>query len=125
MDWAGVIAHNSAALKANVDTLFAMLGLAGGLSVTQISRAVHRLVLRSLRPTESAVAGHGQFELRRQSPDRLVLNRVVTNTAYASDASNAANDNHKLESPSLHHSLHRHHLQYRAPPFRTRLPSTP
>jgi hypothetical protein len=75
MDWVGDVDHNSAAVK-----------------------AIRCVVLHFLRPTESAVAGHGQFEPRRQSPDRLILNRVVTNTAYTSDASNAASDNHKLEN---------------------------
>jgi hypothetical protein len=50
MDWALVIDRNSTALKAIVDGLFGLLGLA-----TRLSPAVHRKVLRLLRPAESAV----------------------------------------------------------------------
>jgi hypothetical protein len=50
MDWALVIDRNSTALKAIVDGLFALLGLA-----TRLSPSVHRKVLRLLRPAESAV----------------------------------------------------------------------
>jgi hypothetical protein len=49
MDWALVIDRNSTALKAIVDGLFALLGLA-----TRLSPSVHRKVLRLLRPAESA-----------------------------------------------------------------------
>jgi hypothetical protein len=50
MDWALVIDRNSTALKAIVDGLFALLGLA-----TRLSPSVHRKVLRLLWPAESAV----------------------------------------------------------------------
>ncbi len=49
MDWAGAIDRNSTALKAIIDTLFALLGLA-----TRLSPSVHRRIIRSLRPAESA-----------------------------------------------------------------------
>jgi hypothetical protein len=55
MDWALVIDRNSVALKGIVATLFAMLGLLDGASVARIPRALHRNVLRLLRPAESAV----------------------------------------------------------------------
>jgi hypothetical protein len=55
MDWALVIDRNSVALKGIVATLFAMLGLVDGASAARIPRALHRAVLRLLRPAESAV----------------------------------------------------------------------
>jgi hypothetical protein len=55
MDWARAIERNSEALKGIVETLFAMLGLAGAATVARISQPLHRAVLRLLRPAESAV----------------------------------------------------------------------
>jgi hypothetical protein len=55
MDWALAIERNSVALRGIVATLFAMLGLLDGASVARIPRALHRAVLRLLRPAESAV----------------------------------------------------------------------
>ena len=49
------IKRNSEALKGIVETLFAMLGLAGTDMVARIPRSVHSAVLRVLRPAESAV----------------------------------------------------------------------
>jgi hypothetical protein len=50
MDWAAVIHRNRTALIPIIDALFALLGLA-----TRLSPSVHRHILRSLRPAESAV----------------------------------------------------------------------
>ena len=55
MDWAGAIERNSEALKGIVETLFAMLELAGAATVARLPRSVHSAVLRLLRPAESAV----------------------------------------------------------------------
>ena len=55
MDWARAITRNSEALKAIVEALFAMLGLAGEVTVGRIPRPLHTAVLRILRPAESAV----------------------------------------------------------------------
>ena len=55
MDWARAIERNSEALKAIVETLFAMLGLAGEATVSRLPRSVHSAVLRVLRPAESAM----------------------------------------------------------------------
>jgi hypothetical protein len=55
MDWARAIERNSEALKGIVETLFAMLGLAGAATVARLPRSVHSAVLRLLRPAESSV----------------------------------------------------------------------
>jgi hypothetical protein len=55
MDWARAIERNSEALKAIVAALFAMLGLAGEVTVARIPQPLHRAVLRVLRPAESAM----------------------------------------------------------------------
>ena len=55
MDWARAIERNSEALKGIVETLFAMLGLAGSDMVARIPQPLHRAVLRVLRPAESAL----------------------------------------------------------------------
>jgi hypothetical protein len=55
MDWAKAITRNSEALKGIVEALFAMLGLAGGVTRLRIPQALHCAVLRVLRPAESAV----------------------------------------------------------------------
>jgi hypothetical protein len=55
MDWAKAIERNSEALKGIVETLFAMLGLAGDAPVVRIPQPLHRAVLRVLRPAESAM----------------------------------------------------------------------
>jgi hypothetical protein len=54
-DWARAIERNRDALTGIVAALFAMLGLEGGGSAGRIERALHRVVLRVLRPAESAV----------------------------------------------------------------------
>ena len=54
MDWDLAIKRNSEALKGIIAALFAMLGLDGDATVSRIS-ALHRAVLRVLRPAESAV----------------------------------------------------------------------
>ena len=55
MDWARAIERNSEALKGIVETLFAMLGLAGEATRLRIPQPLHRAVLRLLRPAESAM----------------------------------------------------------------------
>ena len=55
MDWARAIERNSEALKAIVEALFAMLGLAGEATMAWIPQPLHRAVLRVLRPAESAM----------------------------------------------------------------------
>ena len=55
MDWDLAIKRNSEALKAIIAGLFAMLGLAGGITVARIPRSLHSAVLRVLWPAESAV----------------------------------------------------------------------
>ena len=55
MDWARAIERNSEALKGIVETLFAMLGLAGTSEGVRLPRSVHSAVLRLLRPAESAL----------------------------------------------------------------------
>ena len=55
MDWARAIERNSEALVGIVETLFAMLGLAGAATVSRIPQTLHRAVLRLLRPAESAM----------------------------------------------------------------------
>ena len=55
MDWARAIERNSEALKSIVETLFAMLELAGAATVARIPQPLHRAVLRVLRPAESAM----------------------------------------------------------------------
>ena len=55
MDWDLAIKRNSEALNGIVAALFAMLGLVGEVTVSRIPQALHRAVLRVLRPAESAV----------------------------------------------------------------------
>ncbi len=55
MDWARAIERNSEALKAIVETLFALLGFAGADMAARVPPSLHRAVLRVLRPAESAV----------------------------------------------------------------------
>jgi hypothetical protein len=55
MDWAKAITRNSEALRAIVESLFAMLGFAGNVAPGRIAQALHTAVLRVLRPAESAV----------------------------------------------------------------------
>jgi hypothetical protein len=55
MDWARAIERNSEALRGIVESLFAMLGLAGSDMVARLPRPLHSAVLRVLRPAESAV----------------------------------------------------------------------
>ena len=55
MDWAKAITRNSEALKGIIEALFAMLGLAGDVTVGRIPRPLHTAALRILRPAESAV----------------------------------------------------------------------
>jgi hypothetical protein len=52
MDWARAIERNSEALKGIIEMLFAMLGDA---TLKRIPQALHRAVLRILRPAESAM----------------------------------------------------------------------
>ena len=55
MDWAGAIETNSAALKAIIEVLFAMLGLGSADTVSRIPVTLYRAVLRLLHPAESAL----------------------------------------------------------------------
>jgi hypothetical protein len=55
MDWERAIQLNSEALKGVVETLFAMLGLAGTGAGARIPQPLHHAVLRLLRPAESAL----------------------------------------------------------------------
>jgi len=55
MDRAKAIEINQAALSRIVASLFAMLGLAEGLTVERISRPMYRAVVRVLQPAEAAV----------------------------------------------------------------------
>ena len=54
-DWDLTIKRNSEALKGIIETLFAMLGLAGEATVSRIPKPLHSAVLLVLRPAESAV----------------------------------------------------------------------
>ena len=54
-NWAGAIELNREALKGIIAALFVMLGLDGSETVSRIPPALHRAVLRVLRPAESAV----------------------------------------------------------------------
>lgn len=55
MDWPGAIGRNRDALLRIVMSLFAMLGLAETSASERIPRALHRAILRILRPAEAAV----------------------------------------------------------------------
>jgi hypothetical protein len=55
MDWDLAIKRNSEALKAIIESLFAMLGLAGEATMTRIPQPLYRTVLLVLRPAESAL----------------------------------------------------------------------
>ena len=55
MDWDLAIKRNSEALKGIIAGLFAMLELAGGITVAQLPRSVHSAVRRVLWPAESAL----------------------------------------------------------------------
>jgi hypothetical protein len=55
MDWARAIERNSIALKAIVEALFAMLGLAEEVIVERLPHVVRQAALRVLVPAESAV----------------------------------------------------------------------
>mgnify|MGYP001469476395 FL=1 len=55
MDWDLAIKRNSEALAGIVETLFAMLGLAGDTTVSRLPWPTYRAVLRVLRPAESAL----------------------------------------------------------------------
>jgi hypothetical protein len=55
MDWDLAIKRNSEALKEIIAGLFAMLELAGGITVALLPRSVHSAVRRVLWPAESAV----------------------------------------------------------------------
>ena len=55
MDWDLAIKRNSEALKQIIAGLFAMLELAGGITVALLPRSVHSAVRRVLWPAESAM----------------------------------------------------------------------
>ena len=55
MDWDLAIKRNSEALKEIIAGLFAMLELAGGITVALLPRSVHSAVRRVLWPAESAM----------------------------------------------------------------------
>jgi hypothetical protein len=55
VDWDLAIKRNSEALKEIIAGLFAMLELAGGITVALLPRSVHSAVLRVLWPAESAM----------------------------------------------------------------------
>ena len=55
MDWDLAIKRNSEALKGIIAGLFAMLELAGGITVSRIPQSLHSAVRRILWPAESAV----------------------------------------------------------------------
>jgi hypothetical protein len=55
MDWELAIERNRTALLGIVATLFSLLGLADGGTLSHLSRALHRAALRVLLPAESAV----------------------------------------------------------------------
>ena len=55
MDWDLAIKRNSEALKAIIAGLFAMLELAGGITVSRIPQSLHSAVRRVLYPAESAL----------------------------------------------------------------------
>ena len=55
MDWDLAIKRNGEALKEIIAGLFAMLELAGGITVALLPRSVHSAVLRVLWPAESAL----------------------------------------------------------------------
>ena len=55
MDWDLAIKRNSEALKEIIAGLFAMLELAGGITVSRIPQSLHSAVRRVLYPAESAV----------------------------------------------------------------------
>ena len=55
MDWDLAIKRNSEALKGIIAGLFAMLELAGGITVSRIPQPLHRAVRRVLYPAESAL----------------------------------------------------------------------
>ena len=55
MDWDRAIEINQTALSRIVAGLIAMVGLVGGGAVERLSRPVYRVVVRVLRPAESAV----------------------------------------------------------------------
>jgi hypothetical protein len=55
LDWDLAIKRNSEALKEIIAGLFAMLELAGGITVALLPRSVHSAVLRVLWPAESAM----------------------------------------------------------------------
>ena len=55
MDWDLAIKRHSEALKGIIAGLFAMLELAGDVTVARIPQSLHRAVRRVLRPAESAV----------------------------------------------------------------------
>jgi hypothetical protein len=55
LDWDLAIKRNSEALKGIIASLFAMLELAGGITVSRIPQSLHSAVRRVLWPAESAV----------------------------------------------------------------------
>ncbi|MFN0193636.1 MAG: hypothetical protein ACKVP5_16965 [Aestuariivirga sp.] len=55
MDWPGAVERNRDALLRIVISLFVMLGLAETSTSERIPRALHRAILRILRPAEAAV----------------------------------------------------------------------
>ena len=55
MDWDLAIKRNSEALKGIIAGLFAMLELAGGITVSRIPQSLHSAVRRVLWPAESAM----------------------------------------------------------------------
>ncbi len=55
MDWDLAIKRNSEALKGIIAGLFAMLELAGGITVSRIPQSLHSAVRRVLWPAESAL----------------------------------------------------------------------
>jgi hypothetical protein len=55
MDWARAIERNSIALRGIIESLFAMLGLVGEVTVELLPENIRRAVLRVLGPAESAV----------------------------------------------------------------------
>ena len=100
MDWDLAIKRNSEALKGIIADLFAMLELAGGITVARLPRPLHSAVLRVLCPAESAVRRLIVIAARG-----LVVKLASLASGLASQAGRAIRPRHRGQQVSLFPAL--------------------
>ncbi|MDP1700502.1 MAG: hypothetical protein Q8L53_06000 [Aestuariivirga sp.] len=112
IDWDLAIKRNSEALRVIVVGLFALLGLAGGETVSRLPRSVHSAVLRVLRPAESAlrrlivIAARGvvvELAPSRPMPKGLVIGKGGGPSLPAFQLYDTRKDFPELREPRVKH----------------------